>query len=34
MSDDKPFEEHESWTDLERDNAYMEKVRAELNEEQ
>ena len=28
------FEDRISWTDLERDNEYMEKVRAELNEEQ
>jgi hypothetical protein len=33
MSDDKPFEDRKSWTDLERDNEYMEKLRAELNEE-
>ena len=33
MSEPK-FEDRKSWTDLERDNEYMEKVRAELNEEQ
>ncbi len=33
MPDNKPIEKYESWTDLEKDNKYMKKVLAELNQE-
>ena len=33
IPDDKSIEKYESWTDLEKDNKYMKKVQAELNQE-